>query len=102
MNNNNVETEYNTLKELVGYVLESYPETRDNDAKLYVQVCRELNLNTLQQIYDYGIAPTSVTRVRQQLQNGENKWVASDEIKELRKSRQQGFHSLMKKLKEAN
>lgn len=102
LNMNNVEQQINTLKGLVEYVLENNPETRDNDAKLYVKVCRELNLNTLEDIYEYGISPMSVTRVRQQIQNEEKKFQPSESIAETRKNRNIEFKKLFKKLKEAN
>jgi hypothetical protein len=80
-------------------VLSEYPETRNNDSALFLQVCRKLGFTTFEEMKNVPVL--TVTRARQHIQNELGRWKPDEEIKKLRKDRQIQFKKYMAQLKEA-
>ena len=83
----------NHLKDIVIDILEKYPETRDNDDKLYVEVCKVKNNNILNRSFEeimlhrkeYNVPSyASVERCRRKAQSEREDLVGT--VREIRKS----------------
>lgn len=82
----------NSLKDLVVDILEKYPEARDSDDKLYVEVCKAKNSNILNHSFEdimlhrkeYSVPSyASVERARRKAQSEREDLVGT--VRELRK-----------------
>lgn len=87
--------EFKTTKQLVLHVLEHYPETRNSDNKLYIQAAKLLGANTLDDLNKIKLNLISVHKLRQQIQNKDGLFPATDEIKYIRNEREKEIKKYM-------
>jgi hypothetical protein len=80
--------EFKNTKAFVTYVLEHYPDTRNSDNKLYVQCCKLLGAETMDDIQDLNLSIVTVHKVRQKIQNKEGKFLPDDNVKVVREQRE--------------
>ncbi|MEC1786072.1 hypothetical protein [Schinkia azotoformans] len=92
-----VVSEFNTVKKLVLHVLENYPETRNNDNKLFVRCAEILGINSLSGFENMDLNLISVYKLRQKIQNQENLYMPTENVRVLRKERQKGIKEYMSK-----
>lgn len=90
-----VKKELDTIKDLVKYVLKNNIDTRDNDTKLYLECCKLLGCNTLDDVYRLNLSIVSVHKIRQVIQNKEKLYEPSPSIKKIRKSRRTKIRDYM-------
>jgi hypothetical protein len=69
-----IRDEYKTMRNLVKFVLDNYPNTHNSDTKLFVKVCRILGIKSLTDLYNSNLNILSVDRTRRFL-------VAKKEVK---------------------
>lgn len=79
--------EFKTTKQLVLHVLEQYPETRNNDNKLFIQAAKLLGTYTLDDLNEIKLNLISVHKLRQMIQNKEGKFPATEDVKYIRNER---------------
>jgi len=91
----NVLQEFKTTKQLVLHVLEHYPETRNSDNKLYIQAAKLLGAVTLDDLNKIKLNLISVHKLRQQIQNKDGLYPATDEIKYIRNEREKEIKNYM-------
>jgi hypothetical protein len=91
----NTKSELNSVKKLVLYILEKYPETRNNDTKLYLQCARELGAKTLDDLERINLSIVSVHKVRQPIQNKLGLFKSDKKTKEKREQIQMDFRDWM-------
>jgi hypothetical protein len=94
----NTKAELNSTKKLVLHVLEHYPETRDNDTKLYLQCARELGAVTLDDAERIPLSIVTTHKVRQPIQNKLGLFKPTKKVKEKREQMQLEFKEWMVKV----
>jgi hypothetical protein len=91
-----INQEFKSVKSLVLFILEHYPETRSNDNKLFVKCAEVFGAKTLKDLEDINLNLISVYKVRQLIQNKENKFLPDLKVIENRKKRQSEIHDFVK------
>lgn len=79
--------ELKTVKELVEHVLETKPKTRNSDTLLYIEVCKHLGAESLEDLEKIKLNIISVHKTRQVIQNKEGKFLPDEKVKEERARR---------------
>lgn len=77
---NDLIDELNTVKELVEDVLAKDVLSRGNDTRLYVECCKELGCETIDDIESINLSIISVHKLRQAIQNKEGNYKPSEEV----------------------
>lgn len=88
--------EFKTVKGLVTHVLEKYPETRNNDNKLFVRCAEALGINSLAEFENMDLNLVSVYKLRQKIQNKEGLFQPTEFVRSLRSERQRDVKEVMK------
>ena len=99
-NVHNIETEFNTLKELVLFVLEEVPATRDSDTILYLYCCKALGCESMLDMLDLELNIISIHKIRQVIQNKEGRFLPSNNVKSIREERELEIKKYMNKQNE--
>lgn len=86
--NYKVINEFKSVKKLVLHVLEEFPETRNNDNKLFVRCAEMLGINSLAEFEDMDLNLVSVYKLRQKIQNKEGLYQPTEFVRSLRSERQ--------------
>lgn len=79
-----VKKEFDTVKELVLYILENYPETRNSDNKLYLQCCKYLGAKTIDDLEKINLSIVTTHKIRQKIQNRDGLFRANKDVEEIR------------------
>jgi hypothetical protein len=87
--------ELNSVKKLVLHVLEHYPETRNNDTKLYLQCAKLKGAQTLDDLERIDLSIVSVHKVRQPIQNKLGLFKPNKKTKEKREQLEMEFKEYM-------
>lgn len=94
--------ELKTTLETVKYILETYPETRDSDNKLYVRVCEYINFAAMHRPFcevmtslaEYGLPGfETVRRTRQKVQQENPHLASSRAIMAARSDNEEAFRA---------
>jgi hypothetical protein len=88
--------EFKNTKQFISYVLEHYPDTRNSDTKLYVQCCKLMGAETLDDITDINLNIVTVHKTRQMIQNKEGKFPPDPKIKQMRDEREDEIRNYMR------
>lgn len=92
-----IKEEFGTLKKLILFVLENYPETRNSDNKLFIQCARELGVTSLDELENgSSINLISLHKIRQHIQNKEGLFKPDNKIQVKRFERSQEIRDYMK------
>lgn len=97
----NVRQEFGTIKQMLYTVLAKYPETRSDDTLLYVKCCEEMGAKTLADLPKMGISIISVHKMRQVIQNKENKFLPENRVLQYRSQRDAEVKSFLQDDKES-
>jgi len=92
----NIKQELNSIKELVEYTLEYYPETRNSDNELYFKCCEVLGVNNIDKVKKLNLSIISIHKIRQHIQNKEKRFLPTEDIRKHRKRRSIHFRSYFK------
>ncbi|MEM5009403.1 hypothetical protein WKH57_01650 [Niallia taxi] len=87
--------EFQTTKELLEYVLDNFPETRNSDTKLYITSAKLRGAKTLDDLDKINLNLISVHKLRQKIQNKEGKYQADPEVKYIREERAKEIKKFM-------
>lgn len=82
-----VKKEMETVKQLVEHILESKPKTRNSDTLLYLEACKYLGAETLDDIETINLNVISIHKIRQIIQNKEGRFLPDENIKTERANR---------------
>jgi hypothetical protein len=94
--------EYETAMDLVEYILDEYPETRDSDTKLIQKIFEE-QTGIVIPIEEANMpALRTLTRARQTIQNEHEKFLPDDEVQEKRDEREEEFRKETQKQKKSD
>lgn len=91
-----VAAEFKTTKQLILYILEHYPETRNSDNKLFIQCVKHLGARTLDDLGKINLNMISVHKLRQRIQNVEKLFPPTNKVKEVRSERQREIKKYMR------
>ncbi|MDT9683446.1 hypothetical protein RND61_15465 [Streptomyces sp. TRM76323] len=90
-----INTELNTVKELVEKVLSRNVATRSNDTKLYLECCKELGCKTMKDIERMNLSIITVHKLRQVIQNKEGHYNPAKEVLAIREKRHVSIREYM-------
>jgi hypothetical protein len=79
--------EFKTTTELVKYILEHYPETRNSDNKLYIKCAQYKGAKTLSDLENIKLSIITVHKCRQKIQNRNGLFKATEDTQQIRKER---------------
>ena len=79
--------ELRTVKELVEHILETKQKTRNSDTLLYIEACKHLGAKTLEDLEKIKLNIISVHKIRQVIQNKEDRFLPDENVKEERARR---------------
>jgi hypothetical protein len=87
--------ELHSVKDLVMYVMDANPDTRNNDTLLYLECCTLLGAESIQDIEDLGLNIVTVHKARQRIQNKFKTLMPDENIESIRKSRYRQIYEYM-------
>lgn len=68
-----ISKEFRSYRDLIQKIMEEKPETRENDTLLYLECCRRLGAETVDEMRALGLNIITVHKTRQRLQNVEKR-----------------------------
>lgn len=92
-----VKKEFKNTKSLILHVLEKHEETRNSDTKLYIQCCRELGATTLEELENINLNIITIHKIRQVIQNKENRFLPIEIVKKVRAEREGAIREYMQR-----
>ena len=93
-----VKQELNTVRELVEHILETKPATRNSDTLLYLEACKYMGANTIDDLQRLNLNIITVHKIRQVVQNRDGMYPPDEKIKKERSRRRVEIRDYMKKL----
>lgn len=92
-----IKEEFDSIKNLVLYCLQKYPETRSNDTILFIRCCETLGATTLKEAEKENLSIISVHKLRQVIQNKEGRFLPPEKVILNRRERQEQIRQYMTK-----
>lgn len=82
-----IKQELNTVKDLIIHILKHKPNTRNSDTLLYLETCKYLGAETIDDMMALDLNIITVHKIRQVIQNKEGLYLPDKEITRERKRR---------------
>lgn len=70
-----INKEFKSYRDLIETVMKEIPETRESDTLLYLECCRRLGAETIDEMKALGLNIITVHKTRQQIQNIEKRYL---------------------------